>query len=338
MIVSLSILQGWAQTPSVPPQPQPPPVLQGTTAEPGKAKEPSRPGASLPQEAGADETITINTTLVTVPVSVLDAAGNYVTDLGRDDFRLYEDGVEQRLAVFNQVTQPICVVLLIDASGSVRGSLPEIKAAALAFAEQLQPTDYVFPIIFSGSIIPLLPQATNDKAALRKAIQRIEVIQEDATSIYDAVQAVNEQILRRVHGRKALILFTDGEDVTSRKATLKSSLKDAQEMDALIYTVQYPRVVRMNKEGMVTGSAMSPEHGDYLKKLAEATGGRYYKGESGKSIRQAFASIAEEMRRQYVLGYYPNAVTEKGEARRLKIAVNRQGMSARTRKSLINIP
>lgn len=324
-----------AQSPSPSEQQGQPPVLKGA-GKSDKTAPDSKPDIAPQQEVGEDEVVRINTTLVTVPVTVLDTDGNYVTDLEKDDFRVYEDGVEQKLAVFNQVKQPVYVVLLIDASGSVIGSLPEIKAAAIAFTDQLQPTDYVFPVMFSGTVIPLLPQATNDRVALRKAIGRIELIRDNATSLYDAVQIVNDRILKRLRGRTALILFTDGEDASSSKATKKSTLDDAQESEALIYTIQYPRVVSMNKEGMVTVKAMSPEHGDYLERLAGVTGGRYYKGDSGKKIKQALASIAEELRRQYILGYYPGRPIEKGRWRKLKVAVNRQGMNARTRKTIIS--
>ena len=333
-ITSLSASYSIAQSPGPSEQQGPPPVLKGAMKSDKTAPD-TKPGTPPQQEVSEDEVVSINTTLVTIPVSVLDSDGNYVTDLEKDDFRVYEDGIEQKLAVFSQVTEPVCVVLLIDASGSVIGSLPEIKAAATAFTDQLQPTDYVYPIMFSGKVVPLLPQATNDRAALRKAISRIEPIPDNATSIYDAVQIVSDHILKRMRGRRALILFTDGEDVTSRKATEKSTLDDAQESEALIYTIQYPRVVSMNKEGMVTVKAMSPEHGDYLKRLAEATGGRFYKGDSGKKIKQSLGSIAEELSRQYILGYYPARAVEKGQGRRLKVVVNRQNMSARTRKTLI---
>lgn len=334
-ISSLPTGRAIAQSPTPPEQQGQPPVLKGTKKSDKTAPD-SKPDGAPRQEVGEDEVVRINTTLVTVPVTVLDADGNYVTDLEKGDFRVYEDGVEQEIAVFNQVDKPVYVVLLIDASGSVIGSLPEIKAAAIAFTDQLQPADYVFPVMFSGTVIPLLPQATNDRAALRKAIGRIEPIPDNATSLYDAVQIVNDRILKRLRGRTALILFTDGEDASSSKATKESTLDDAQESEALIYTIQYPRVVSLNKEGMVTVKALSPEHGDYLKRLAEATGGRFYKGDSGKKIKQSLASIAEELRRQYVLGYYPGRPIEKGQGRKLKVLVNRQNMNARTRKTIIS--
>jgi hypothetical protein len=153
-----------AQTPA-PPAPVQPPVLKGDKRS-DKAAPASQSETGISQEINEGEVISINTSLITLPVSVLDSAGNYVTDLEKDDFRIYDNGVEQSVSVFGQVTQPIFVVLLIDASGSVKGSLDTIKEAAIAFTDQLQANDYVFPVIFSGSIIPLLPQATKDKAAL----------------------------------------------------------------------------------------------------------------------------------------------------------------------------
>jgi Ca-activated chloride channel family protein len=333
-LAALASSRAFAQTPSPTASP---PVLKGGQTSGQSSAPPAQTDTNLPREVGEDEVVKVDTSLVTIPVTVVDAAGNYVTDLRQEDFRVYEDGVEQKLALFNQTTQPVCVVLLIDASGSVMSSLTDIKRAAIAFTDQLQPTDYVFPIIFSGSIIPLLPQATNDRAALRKAIQGIDIIKEDASSIYDAVQTVNDRILKRIRGRRALILFTDGEDVSSRRATKKSTLADAQELDALIYTVQYPGAIAMNTDRTVNSPPPSGAPEKYLKRLAAITGGKYYRGDSSKNIAKALASIAEELRRQYILGYYAGAPLKQGQGRRLKVAVNRENMSARTSKAYIDI-
>jgi Ca-activated chloride channel family protein len=333
LAVALSARTSCAQTPQTMPSPTPrPPVLQGVTT--GDKAQTTAPAEKLPREVSEDEVLTVNTSLVSIPVSVVDAGGRYVTDLKREEFRVFEDGVEQRVAFFSEVTQPTFVVLLLDVSTSVIWHLREIQEAAVAFTEQLRETDYVFPVAFSGKVIPLLPQATNDRAALAQAIRRTRAVNDDATSLYDAVQTVSDEILKRFRGRKALILFTDGEDVSSRRAKKKDNLRDALELDALIYTVQYPREIRVAKRNYL--SVFSPGHQEYLRTLAENTGGRYFKGDKPEKIREAFAATADELRRQYVVGYYPATPLRAGQSRRVKVSVNHPDLTTRTRKTVIS--
>jgi VWFA-related protein len=321
-----------AQTPVPMPTPQRAPVLQGASKP--DAKSPSaQPDERQPREVGEDEVLSVSTTIVSVPFSALDAAGNYVTDLKQADVKVFEEGVEQRVTSFSEISQPTFVVLLLDASTSVMEHLREIKASATAFVDQLRETDYVYPVAFSGVVAPLLPQATNDRAALRDAINRMGIIPDEKTSIYDAVQSVSDEILKKFRGRKALILFTDGEDVSSRRAKKKDNLRDALELDALIYTVQFPRHIPIGN-GLYF-DLMSPGHKDYLRRLAENSGGRYFKGDKPAKIKDAFASIAEELRRQYVVAYYPATPLRPGESRKVKVSVTRPGTSARTRKTFI---
>jgi Ca-activated chloride channel family protein len=323
-----------AQTPTPSPavSPQRPPVLQGVSKTDAKSSQP-QPDEKLPRDVGEDDVLSVTTTLVSVPFSALDASGNYVTDLKQADVRVFEDGAEQRVASFSEISQPTFVVLLLDASTSVAEHLREIKESATAFVDQLRETDYVYPVAFSGVVAPLLPQATNDRAALRDAINRLGIIPDEKTSIYDAVQSVSDEILKKFHGRKALILFTDGEDVSSRHAKKNDNLRDAQELDALIYTVQFPRHIPIGN-GLYF-DLMSPGHKDYLRRLAENSGGRYFKGDKPAKIKDAFASIAEELRRQYVVAYYPSTPLRAGESRKIKVTVARLGTSARTRKTFV---
>lgn len=332
LALPFAAISATAQTPTPSPTPQRAPVLQGVSKPDAKSSQP-QPDEKLPREVGDDDVLSVNTTLVSVPFSALDAAGNYVIDLKQSDVRIFENNAEQRVASFSEISQPTFVVLLLDASTSVAPHFRELKEAATAFIDQLRETDYVYPVAFSGSVVPLLPEATNDRAALRDAIKRMRVINDDKTSIYDTVQSVSDEILKKFRGRKALILFTDGEDVSSRLAKKQDNLRDAQELDALIYTVQFPRQ-RPIGNGLYF-DLMSPGHKDYLRRLAENSGGRYFKGDKPAKIKDAFASIAEELRRQYVVAYYPTTPLRAGESRKIKVTVTRPGTSARTRKTFV---
>jgi Ca-activated chloride channel family protein len=241
--------------------------------------------------------------------------GQYVVDLHQRDFRVYEDGKEQTIVHFSNVDQPFSVVLLIDTSGSTAPFIDQIKMAAKAFVEQLRPSDKIRPVYFHGEIKPLTAEGINDPKLFNAAIDRIEpgpVLM--GTRLYDAVD-FGLSALRPITARKAIILITDGEN-TWGKATMKSTLREAEESDTIVYTLQYGDLVPQK----------------YLQQLAEKTGGRYFKGGDTNTIRQSFVEVAEELRRQYVLGYHPDEPT-RGEVRKIKVKVNREHVAIRARQS-----
>src|SRR5437016_3000678 len=166
----------------------------------------------------------------------MDRDGKYIPDLRKEDFRVWEDGVEQRVAYFASTEKPFTVALLLDTSGSTRFKLDEIQNAAIAFVEQLRADDLVMIVSFSDKI-RILAQPTNDRYALRNAIRQTEP--GSGTRLYDAVDQVINQQFNRIEGRKAIVLFTDGVDTTSKHASYESTVRDAEELDALIYPVEY---------------------------------------------------------------------------------------------------
>jgi Ca-activated chloride channel family protein len=291
---------------------------QQTRAQSPAPKSAQMPTASTGEEIGEDEVLRVTTNLVSIPVSVMDRDGRYVYDLRREDFRIYEDGTEQQISHFSNVEQPFTVVLLMDTSFSSAAYLARIKEATNAFIAQLRPLDAVLPVTFDGVIRPLLSKGTSDRNALSAAIERMRTDEgNNGTKLYDAVEFAY-QSLRRTRGRKAIILFTDGDDTWS-KATRKSTLNDATELDALVYTIRY-------------GDSPSIA---YLSTLAEKTGGRFYQAADIETVRQSFNAIAEELRRQYSIGYYPKESAHRGEERSIKVKVNRSNVGVRTRKSYV---
>src|SRR6267378_2351575 len=215
--------------------PSKPPVLGGATGTTGSR--PSGGPASIgPEEVEAGDVIKVNTTLVTLPVSVMDREGRYVPNLRKEDFRLWEDGVEQNVAFFSSVDKPFSLVLMIDTSGSTRFRLEDIQDAAITFVNQLRPDDQVMVVSFDDDV-RVLSEFTSDRYRLRDAIRHTRT--GNGTKLYDAVDMVMNQRLARISGRKAIILFTDGVDTTSRHAHYVDNIRDAEELDALIYPVQY---------------------------------------------------------------------------------------------------
>jgi VWFA-related protein len=330
-------------------------------------KEPSEtPQTSTgPEEVDPGDVITVNTTLVTLPVSVMDRAGRYVPNLRKESFRVWEDGIEQDVAFFSSVDKPFSVVLMLDTSSSTRFRLEDIQEAAITFVNQLRPDDRVMVLTFDDEI-KVLSDFTNDRNKLSKAILRTHT--GDGTRLYDAVDVVINQRLSQIQGRKAVVLFTDGVDTTSRRASYQSTVLDSEELDALIYPVQYDTFFdvgggvgptwpntrtddifgqilggifgggRMGRRG---GPAPGTSRHDYeianryLQDLAAKTGARGYQADSTQNLAYAFSNIADELRRQYSIGYYPKRPPHPGERRQIRVRVNEPNLAVRARDSYV---
>lgn len=322
----------------------------------------SDPGVTESKIPGEGETvegdvIRFDTSLVTVPVTVVDRYGRYVPLLQKDDFHIFEDGVEQKISYFATTDQPITVVLLIDTSGSTQFRLEDIHNAAIGFVDKLKPEDSVMVISFDDRIT-VLSKPTSDREAITQAIRRSHT--GGGTRLYDAVDSVFTQHLRMITGRKAVVLFTDGVDTTSHHASYDSTLREAEESEAPIYSVDYDTsglntvftqgLPIPRGRGTILGLPLPGPGGtgvpgtrpgdykravDYLHALSNATGGRFYSGDTMFGIGQAFSWIAEELSRQYSLGYYPRAQGSNGQRRTIKVRVNEPELVVKSRDSYI---
>jgi hypothetical protein len=188
------------------------------------------------KSSGDDEVVRLESTLVNLPVLVSDHAGRYVPRLGKSDFQLWEDGVQQEIASFASEEVPFNVALMLDVSPSVQGSIRDIQDAAIDFVTQLRNQDRVMVISFDKNA-RFLSDLTNDRRQLEMAIRSTAT--GSGTSVYDAVYEVVER-LRTVDGRKALILFSDGEDTTSRRVGYDDAVEAVTESDVLVYGLRYP--------------------------------------------------------------------------------------------------
>ncbi|MGI8733423.1 MAG: VWA domain-containing protein [Pyrinomonadaceae bacterium] len=392
-LIALPVLSGYSQsrprrvgqsaptvnngTPQAAPNttsPARPPVLGGANTSKGQqsGNQVPKPTNDGPEEVDAGDVIRVDTTLVTLPVSVSDRDGRYISNLTKTDFRLWEDGVEQQVAFFSSVDKPFSVVLLLDTSGSTRFRIDEIQDAATAFVNQLRPDDRVMVMSFDDDI-RVLTEFTSDRYRMRDAIRRTRT--GNGTKLYDAVDLVINQRLNQIQGRKAVVLFTDGVDTTSNRASYASNVRDAEELDALIYPVQYDTFSDVNSGGGSNwpgtqrlptspidiligilggrrgrsgpigggggGGGVGGSRGDYeranryLRDLAEKTGARQFRANSLSNLTSAFASVAEELRRQYSLGYYPIRPPQPGERRGVRVRVNQPNLAVRSRDSYV---
>lgn len=353
---------------STPAPPTKPPVLGGANnpnnRKPEQQQEQTPTG---PEEVDAGDIVRVNTTLITIPVSVMDRDGRYVPNLLKDDFRIWEDGVEQDVAFFQSVDKPFAVVLMLDTSPSTQFRLEEIQDAAITFVNQLRPDDRVMVISFNDDI-KVLSEFTTDRSKLQRAIQKAKT--DDGTRLYDALDMVMNQYLSRIQGRKAIVLFTDGVDTTSRRADYQSNVTDAQELDALVYPVQYNTAQDMNVGNFPSGGQIDvwgtilggifggggrggmgrrgPPRGtsrgdyqladQYLQELANTTGGREYRADTLDNMSHAFANVAEELRRQYSIGFYPKRPPQVGQRRLIKVRAKQPNLAVRARDSYIFNP
>ncbi|MBK9156142.1 MAG: VWA domain-containing protein [Chloracidobacterium sp.] len=301
------------------------------------------PNAKPVEVESEDQVIKVETDLITIPVSVFDRSGLYVPNIRRSEFKIFEDGVEQEIAYFGTSDKPFTVVLLLDTSLSTNYRIEEIREAARAFVDQLKIQDSVMVIEFDRNV-SVLTDVTNDRQRIYKAIGKADFGM--GTSLYDAVDQVLRRRLSRIEGRKAVVLFTDGVDTTSRKAGYDTTLTVAEEADAMVFPIYYD-TFEWNRQGAgspfpVIGSQIGTRPGDYalgrkyLQELADYTGGRVFRPESTPGgLTAAFEGIAEELRRQYNVGYIPAVKGVPGQRKQIRVRVNRPNLIIRARDSYI---
>lgn len=181
------------------------------------------------------EVLKTDTNLVTVPIVAVTNEGTYVPDLTQDEFAITEDGVKQQVAFLATVSAPFHVVLVLDTSASTREKLGQIRRAAISFVDQLQSGDRVKVISFDDQVRDL-NEFTNDRAMLRSAINRTESGQ--GTKVYDAVE-LGFNSIRTIQGRKALVLFSDGVDWYSDRASFDGTLRSLEEEGVVVYPIRY---------------------------------------------------------------------------------------------------
>lgn len=304
------------------------------------------------QDKTDDEVIKVETNLVNVPVIVSDRNNRYVAGLKAENFTVLQDGQKQKIEYFVAEEAPISVAILLDTSRSTEAVLDKIQKAALEFVKQLKANDRCLVIGFDWRV-NVLSELTGDREKLKIAIKSAEIGERFGTVLHDAIyQAVNKNFAG-VKGRKAVILLTDGKDYGS--FTDKDELiYKLQESDALVYSVFYEtglmrqRMMRErfpfpNRRGGVFGrrgggnaerrrqrnERDNEKAVDFLEQLATVTAGRVYRKDAA-DLSEAFEAIAEELRRQYLIGFYPENI-EAGKAYRLKITVDRRDAVVRAK-------
>jgi len=252
--------------------------------------------------------------MVVLHATVTDAKGNFVPGLKRNEFKVYEDKVEQTISVFQTQDIPVTMGLVVDNSGSMREKRAQVAAAALTFVKTSNPQDEVFVVNFNDEYYLDTPgEFTNNLSDLNDALSRID--SRGSTALYDAVIGSLDHLKRGHRDKRVLLVITDGDDDASRES-FPNTIKIAEESDAAIYAIGvFSEDDRKHDKKMVRHSER------VLKELSEATGGMAYFPADLADVTPVCERVARDIRNQYTIGYYPSNSEEDGTFRRVQVDV-----------------
>ena len=282
----------------------------------------------LAADAGAQTPVfRVEVDVVPVAVTVTDGKGRFVTDLTVRDFILFENGVQQEIAVFDHARTPVALTVLVDASGSMHPYLEDAKRAAEGLLRILRPIDVASVSAFNGRS-RLVQEFSADPATLRAALGSIKA--GGATTLYDALYIAVAQMQRFVRRtpavtrRQVVVVLSDGRDTTSL-LPLEDVLDRVRESGAVVYAIRLRPPVPHPARDANRGADEF-----VLRQMAETTGGRAFFVSTGRELAGAYDRIARELTSQYVLAYTAGPAAERW--RRIEVRVNRAGSTIRTRE------
>ena len=247
---------------------------------------------------------TVDVEIVQVTVSVADGKNKFIRGLPRTAFRVFEDGQPQAITHFVSEDIPLDLVLAVDVSSSMKDAMPKVKEAVKEFLAALTPRDQVSVLGFNDTIFTLTRKSTDKEQRLR-AVDRLAPW--GATALYDVIIA-GADMLGRAPGRKAMLVFSDGEDQGSH-ASLADAERRLEASDMTLYMIGQGRGTKMDSLKKV------------MNRLSTASGGRALVTEKPEELHGAFADLLQELSNQYLLGYAPTNSKHDGTLRRLKVEV-----------------
>jgi VWFA-related protein len=264
--------------------------------------------------------------IVSLNVTVTDAATHYITDLEESDFLVFEDGIKQNVTFFSRRQSPIALSLLLDSSASMEEHLPVLQTAASNFVHKLKSND-IAQVIDFDSRVEIRQGFTGNQAELDTAITQLAA--GGSTSLHNAiyialkelrkVRAVNEEDVRR----QALIVFSDGED-TSSLVSFDEVLDLAKRSETSIYTIAL-RGADVQAKGFREAEFV-------MRTLAQETGGRAFFPAKIDDLNGVYTQIADELASQYTLGYTSANPRRDGAWRRIVVQLSRPNVTPRTKK------
>ena len=274
-----------------------------------------------------DKPLNIETLLFTIPLTVSDSKGRNVPGLKKENFTIFQDGEEQDIEFFLNEEAPMNVAILLDTSYSTKEVLDDIQKAARNFVKILRPEDKAVIVGFDNRTL-FLSDLTSDRKDLSKAIGRVQVSNVTGSDMYAAVSLVLNKYFANLKGRKAIIALTDGM-VSGRNNSVQQILDSMQEYD----TVFYPVIFKTNFYSRKGARPARPKLIRILEILAEETAGTFYEKEATK-LKEAFESIAGELKKQYLIGFYPDSNENGKSDGYIKVAVDQKTLVVRSKKKL----
>jgi Ca-activated chloride channel family protein len=263
------------------------------------------------------------TQTVSLFVTALEPGGQLVPGLTREDFEVKDDGVPQELTAFSIDIQPFIMAVMLDMSSSMASNLPLLRTGAAQLFSELLPADQVKVGSFANRII-ISREFSNDKDALIRALY-LDLPQGGETALWSAVN-LGMGALSKTTGRRVVLVFTDGYDTTQARPTLNDVMAKAQAEEFMIYGIG---LRGLSRDGL--NRSAPPDAG--LEALAAQSGGGYFELSTANDLSQTFKRVADELHRQYLLGFQTSATD--GKVHQLEVRVKKPGIAARARKSYL---
>lgn len=270
------------------------------------------------QQGDDDEVVRVNADLVVLNVTVTDGSGQYVHKLSHRDFKVLEDGVEQRVSLFSVEETPFAAAILLDTSGSMETRLTLARAAAVRFLDGLREEDVASVYHFDSKV----EQLSDYRPGRDLPPVAYDLGSKGMTALNDAVLQAAKDLSRRPEKRRAIIVLSDGAD-TKSGATPEKALNVALAANATIYTVDMSDPQLNQAQRMSAASA--------LKTFANKSGGRFVSKPGGRALDEAFREILQELSNQYTIGYRPQNTARDGRWRAIQLKLSRPELNARTR-------
>lgn len=338
-VVAGPALPSYAQDQSPPAgqQTQPPPEAGGPQGDvgpyaiPKKKEEPPPPPPTKPKkiEGMPDYSIQVSVPLVEVPVMVTTKDGQFISNLKQDNFKVYEDGVQQKISNFNISEAPITAVLLIEYASTNYMFMVEALRASYSFAASLKKDDWV-AVEYYDMHPQILVDFTQDKSAIMGAIDQLRIPGFSETNLFDALFDTLDR-LDRIEGHKYIILVSTGFDSFSKLTLDQITKKIKATKDVTIFPISIGWYIRnlceiqhclgMTRGGIPAGEMDYLQADNEMQTFARLTGGRFYQPRFDAEYPEIFHSIAGDIRNQYMLAYHPANAKLDGSYRKLKVEV-----------------
>ncbi|MBI3949464.1 MAG: VWA domain-containing protein [Acidobacteria bacterium] len=317
-----------------------PSASQRTRPELRTGREPSA-GASPESRAERSDrpvesaTVHLEAPLVNLNVSVSDRSGRAISNLTKNDFSIYEDGVQQQITYFASASTPFDLVLLLDLSGSVERKIRVIKRAAQRFVDLVKPEDRLAVYGFRRRV-QLVAPLTNDRELLKRRIDEIGGGQ-GGTAFYNALWFTLNELEQTSSKRKAIVVMSDGVDNSISNPEDNPSEHPFEELtgrveesDVIVYPIYLDTEDEMVRAGRETPEAYAVARRQ-LKELAERTAGVMFRAEQVEDLEGVYQQVADELRTVYSLAYEPSNAVRDGTWRQIEVEVNRPTAAVRTK-------